>query len=173
MIRFNFTFDKDAEQAWLNDLCGQGWAMSGAFAGVITFVPCRPGEFIYQIDLLPGSGLRADDYEGYVVFMNDMGVEIIQRWGRWVYLRRRAEEGPFEVYTDNESKIALYRRIRQMFLWVLCLELCASVTAWSLLVQAPDMFARGLVGLYIVLTAVVLRVIWRCSCMIRDLEKRS
>ena len=31
----------------------------------MTFVPCEPGEFIYQIDLLPGTGLRADGFEGY------------------------------------------------------------------------------------------------------------
>ena len=63
-------------------------------------VPCRPGEFIYQIDLLPGRGLCAGDYEGYVEFMHDTGVEVLQRWGRWVYLRGRAEEGPFEIYTE-------------------------------------------------------------------------
>ena len=93
MIRWKFTFDKDDEQDWINEYCQQGWAMAGFFVGVVTFVPCQPGEFIYQIDLLPGRGLCAGDYEGYVEFMHDTGVEVLQRWGRWVYLRRRAEEG--------------------------------------------------------------------------------
>ena len=77
MIQWKFTFDKDEEQDWLNDYCREGWAMVSFFAGLVTFVPCRPGEFIYQIDLLPGSGLRADDYEGYVSFMGDMDVEVL------------------------------------------------------------------------------------------------
>ena len=172
MIRFKFTFDKDDEQDWLNEYCRQGWAMVSFFAGVVTFVPCQPGEFIYQLDLLPGKGLFADNYEDYVIFMNEMGVEVLQRWGRWVYLRRRAAEGPFEVYTDPESQIELYRRIRKMFLWLLVLVGCGSVSAWNMLFLFPeDPFARGLVGLYIVMIALALRAVWRCSRRMRELEQ--
>ena len=49
MIRWKFTFDKDDEQDWINEYCQQGWAMAGFFVGVVTFVPCQPGEYIYQI----------------------------------------------------------------------------------------------------------------------------
>ncbi len=172
MIRWKFTFDKDEEQDWLNEYAQQGWAMAGFFVGVVTFVPCLPGEFIYQIDLLPGKGLRADDYEGYVIFMNDLGVEIVQRWGRWVYLRKRAEEGPFEVYTDTESKLDLYRRIRALFLWGLLIEFCCSFSGLNVLIQFPgDIFARCLVGIYIVVVALFLRAVLQCTRKIRELEK--
>ena len=43
MIRWKFTFDKDNEQDWLNGCARQGWAMTRFFAGIVTFVPCRPG----------------------------------------------------------------------------------------------------------------------------------
>ena len=101
MIRWKFTYDKDEEQDWLNEYARQGWAMTKFWLGVVTFVPCQPGEYIYQIDLLPGKGLLAEDYEGYVIFMDEMGVEVLQRWGRWVYLRKRAGDGPLR---------GLYRR---------------------------------------------------------------
>lgn len=173
MIRWKFTFDKDDEQDWINDYCRQGWAMVSFFIGMVTFVPCQPGEFIYQIDLLPGRGLRADDYEGYVEFMHDTGVEVLQRWGRWVYLRKRAEEGPFEIYTDLDSKIAMYRRIRALFTWLLALELCCSTTAWANLLSYPgDLGARCLVGFYIVFIAAALRAVWRCSWKIKELERQ-
>ena len=71
MIRWKFTYDKDEEQQWLNDYCQEGWAMASFFMGVVTFVPCQPGEYIYQIDLLPGRGLWADNYEDYVIFMDE------------------------------------------------------------------------------------------------------
>ena len=48
MMRVKFTFDKDEEQAWLNDYARQGWAMVSFFAGLVTFVPCEPGEFKRQ-----------------------------------------------------------------------------------------------------------------------------
>lgn len=173
MIRWKFTFDKDEEEDWLNGYCQQGWAMASFWVGMVTFVPCRPGEYIYRIDLLPGKGLRADDYEGYAAFMSDMEVEVLQRWGRWVYLRKRAEDGPFEVYTDVDSKIALYRRIRGMFLWLIGMEALCSVSAWSALARYPgEMFYRGVVGFYIVLFVVVWRVIWRCSWRIQELERQ-
>ena len=174
MIRWKMTFDKDEEQDWLNDYARQGWAMVSFFVGMVTFVPCQPGEYIYQIDLLPGKGLWADNYEDYVIFMNEMDVEILQRWGRWVYLRKRAEDGPFEVYTDTASKIALYRRIRTMFVWALIVVGLCSGTAWSLLFQFPnDMGARALAGFYIVMIALMLRAVWHCSWKIRELERQE
>lgn len=173
MIRWKFTFDKDEEQDWLNEYCRQGWAMVSFCVGMVRFVPCEPGEYIYQIDLLPGRGLRPDDYEGYVSFMADMDVEVIQRWGRWVYLRKRAAEGPFEVYTDLDSKLQLYRRIRGMFLWALALELLCSVSAWRQLARFPEeAFSRGLAGLYLVMIVVILRAVWRCGRKIESLERQ-
>lgn len=173
MRRWKFTFDKDAEQDWINDYAQKGWAMVSFFVGVVTFVPCQPGEYIYQIDLLPGTGLRADNYEDYAAFMSEMNVEVLQRWGRWVYLRKRAGDGPFEVYTDTASKIALYRRIRGMFLWALGLICLCSVSAWNLLARYPSMFARGLAGFYIVVIAAMGRTVWRCGRKIKDLESQD
>ena len=172
MIRFKFTFDKDEEQDWLNDYCQQGWAMASFFAGFYTFIPCAPGEFIYQMDLLPGTGLRAHDYEGYVVFMHETGVEVVQRWGRWVYLRKRADEGPFEIYTDLDSQIALYQRIRQLFLWVLVIEFCCSISAWNGLISFGGLFFRCLAAVYILMIGAILRTIWRCGRRINDLERQ-
>lgn len=174
MIRWKFTFDKDEEQDWLNGWVQQGWAMTSFFVGIVTFVPCQPGEYVYQIDLLPGRGLQADDYEGYVIFMDEMGVEVLQRWGRWVYLRKRAEDGPFEVYSDAASKMEMYRRIRGMFLWTFGLECLCSASVWDLLLQYPaDLFARGLAGVYLVTLAAMLRAVWRCSWKIKDLERQN
>lgn len=173
MIRFIWTFDKDMEEAWLNDYCRQGWAMAGFFAGLTTFVPCEPGEFVYRIDLLPGHGLRADDYEGYVIFMNEMGVEVLQRWGRWVYLRKRAEDGPFEIYTDINSRIDLYCRIRKLFLWTLAVELCCFLSSCPTLLRFPhDPFFRGTAGVYIVLISVIAQAVRRSSRQIRELHKK-
>ena len=116
----------------------------------------------------------ADNYEDYVIFMNEMGVEIVQRWARWVYLRKRAEDGPFEVYTDTESKLDLYRRIRALFLWGLVIEACCSVTGISTLIRFPeDIFFRCLAGLYIVIVALFLRAVLQCTRKIRELEREG
>lgn len=174
MIKLKFTFDKDLEQDWINDLCQQGWAFVSFFAGICTFLPCEPGEYIYQIDLMPGVGIRASDPEDYMEFMEEAGVEVVQRWGRWVYLRKRAEEGPFEVYTDPQSMIDLYRRIRKMFLWFLGLELCCSASIWGQLSLGSGVtFYRVVAAVYIALFLCVLRTVRRCSWRIQELEQRD
>jgi len=174
MIRFKITFDKDLEQDWINNWCQRGWAFTSFCAGVCTFAPCKPGEYIYQIDLMPGTGLRASDPEGYREFMEETGVEVLQRWARWVYLRRRAEEGPFEIYTDPQSKMDMYRRIRSMFLWFLVVELLCSVSVWGpVLGGEADLFYRVLAGIYAAIFVAALRIIRRCSLRIQRLEQQA
>ena len=167
MIRFKLYYDKDAEQIWLNDMCRQGWAMVSFCLGIYTFIPCQSGEFIYQIDLLPGSGFQCDAPEGYQEFMEDTGVEVVQRWVRWVYLFFFNDTATTEIYTDPASQAALYRRIRLLFTWVLGLDLCCSASVWGNLDRGG--FYVAIAGLYLVIFAVFLRVIWRCTCRIREL----
>jgi len=171
MIKFKFTFDKDGEEAWLNGLSGQGWAMTSFFAGFYTFAPCRPGEYVYQIDILPGQGFRSSDPEGYAEFMSNTGVEVVQRWFRWAYLRKRAEDGPFEIYTDTASKIAMYRRIRSMFLWAAILECCCSLSIWPNLFLGGSMFFRVMAAVFLIILSGMFRVVYRCSKSIQKLER--
>ena len=174
MIRFMFTFDKDREEDWLNGWCQRGWAFASFFVGVVTFVPCEPGEFIYQIDLLPGTGLRAScDYGEYTAFMNEMGVDVLQRWGRWVYLRKRAEDGPFEIYTDLDSQIELYRRMRRLFLWVLIVEcFCAFPSIFLAFFVEQDLFMRCIGGVILLILSAFVRAVRMTGQKIQELERR-
>lgn len=124
MIKFRLYFDKDAETTWLNEMCAQGWAMTKFFAGFYTFEKCEPGKYIYQIDFREKFGRVADDYRE---LMNDAGIEIVQCWGYWVILRKKASEGAFELYTDVESQIDHYTKIRNMFKVVTIIELICFV----------------------------------------------
>ena len=168
MKKFKLYYDNDAEQAWLNEMCAKGWALKRFFLGQYEFVPCEPGAFIYQVDLLPGEGLQAHDPEGYDQFMAEMGVEVVQHWGRWAILRKPSEEGPFEVYTGAQSQIALYRRIRQMYAWVLALIAACSMTVWLHIAEIPWLGLFG--GFYIVMLAVFLYAILQRTRRIQALE---
>ncbi|MDE7011311.1 MAG: DUF2812 domain-containing protein, partial [Oscillospiraceae bacterium] len=136
------------------------------------FVPCQPGEFIYRIDLLPGTGLRCDDHWGYSSFMKEMGVEVLQRWGRWAYLRKRAEDGPFDVYTDLDSQIGLYQRMRRLFVWVLILEIFCAIPSLCLLFMEPSLFLRCMGGVFLLILYAFGRAIRRCGQKIQDLEQQ-
>lgn len=120
MIRFRLYLDKDMETKWLNQMAADGWAMKGFFAGFYRFEKCEKGTWIYQIDFGNRANYVSDEYRE---LMSDLGVEIVALWGFWIILRKRAEDGPFELYTDAESMIGHYRKIRRMFIGVIIVEL--------------------------------------------------
>lgn len=120
MVRFRLYFNKDKETAYLNEMVGKGYAMKNFFAGFYLFERCRPGEYIYQVDIGEAMFQVSGDYRE---FMQDMGVEIVCTWGLWVLLRKKAAEGPFVLYTDVESNIRHYERIRRMFKTAAILEI--------------------------------------------------
>ena len=42
--------------------------------------------------------------------MQEMGAEIIANWGFWAVLRKPADEGTFELYSDVDSQIEHYTK---------------------------------------------------------------
>ena len=129
MIRFKLYFDKDKETKWLNDMADQGWAMNGFFAGFYRFEPCEKGKYTYQIDFGNEFFSVSDDYRE---FMSDSDIEIIQSWGFWVFLRKLSSEGGFQLYTDVDSQIEHYKKIRNMFKAVTVIELiCLFIELFS------------------------------------------
>lgn len=120
MKKFRLYFDKDKEEFWLNEMSREGWAMTGFVAGVYTFVPCEPGEYVYRIDMPGEIGKTPIWYKNreYIELVEETGAEYVCRWGWWMIFRKEAARGAFELYTDTESQIALYRRIRRVFLIV-------------------------------------------------------
>lgn len=120
MVRFKLTVNKDKETDYLNEMAEKGYSMTGFFAGFYSFEECRPGEYLYQVDISEGMFRVSNDYRE---FMQEMGVEIVCLWGMWVVLRKKAADGPFVLYTDVESSIEHYEKIRKMFKVVVCIEI--------------------------------------------------
>lgn len=112
MIKFRLYFDKDKETDWINKMSEEGYAMTGFFAGFYWFEKCEPGKYVYQIDF--GEKLFAVS-NNYREFMQETGIEIVQTWGYWIILRKLASEGEFQLYTDVDSSIEHYTKIRTMF----------------------------------------------------------
>lgn len=111
MIKFRLYFDKDAETEWLNKMSEKGWAMESFFMGFFSFEECEKGQYLYQVDFNSKCSVSRE----YREFMREAGIEIVQRWGFWTVLRRPASEGEFQLYTDLESNIAHYSKIRMLF----------------------------------------------------------
>lgn len=169
MTRFKLLFNKDEETVWINALAEQGWAMRSFFLGFYSFERCQPGEYLYQIDFVDKFGHLSRDYRG---FMEEMGVEIVCQWGFWVILRRPAQEGPFELYTDVESTMEHYRKIRTMFKVVTLLE----IICFFVQVIATFNGSVGLLPAALIMPALILvlmREITRINGILDELGQRQ
>lgn len=168
MIKFRLMLDKEKETAWLNELAGQGYALRGFFAGFYSFEACEPGEYVYQIDITPGMFRVDDDYRE---FMLETGVEIVCLWGMWVILRKRAAEGPFELYTDVESSIEHFEKIRKMFKRVAVIEAMLLVLNLFSTWEGSILGAAGSLLLSLVVVALA-RQIMRINAVLSELKER-
>jgi len=167
MLKFKLYYDKDAEEVWLREMSLNGWAFKKFFLGFYAFEPCEPGEYNYQIDLLDNwNGNKSD----YVSFMEDLGVEVIEQWWRWVYLRKKAVDGPFEMYTDAESKIDLYSKIKHFFLIFLGIEVICFFMELTVTIRTGN-FMYGIFTILLGgISLAILNVVWKCKWKIEQLE---
>ena len=167
MIKFRLYLNKDKETEWINSMVRKGWALTGYKLGFYTFTPCEPGEYIYQIDF--GDRLYSTTEE-YRELMGDVGAEIVVLWGYWVILRRKAADGPFELYTDTESMIGHYAKIRRMLIAVAVLELICMFPQIMALIDGQQ-FAVFTTVLLAALAVACSKAAWDMEKVIQQLKQ--
>lgn len=124
-------FDYEKEEKWLNDMAAKGLAFEDYYFGRYLFSDSEPGEYIYRLELLENHS-RNPESQKYLSFMAETGAEPVATWLRWVYFRKRASDGPFELYSDIDSKIAHFRRIMWLFFPIMILELLIGISNISI-----------------------------------------
>lgn len=167
MLKFKLYYDKDEEENWLKEMSLKGWAFKKFFLGVYTFEPCEPGEYNYQIDLLDN---WSGDKDNYSSFMEDAGVEVIGQWWRWVYLKKKAIDGPFEMYTDVESKIAQYKRIGNFFKIFTIIEIICFLMEFTATINT-GYYTFGIFTVLLgMISLAMLRIVWKCKLKVQQLK---
>lgn len=117
MIKFRWYYDKDREEEFLNNMVSKGYAMTRFFLGVYWFEKCKSGEYTYRVDIIRDKS--TEEKNEFYDLIREAGGELVETWGVWAFFRKR---GDFELYSDNESKIEQYRRIKNVFLTFAIIE---------------------------------------------------
>ncbi|MCK9526814.1 MAG: DUF2812 domain-containing protein, partial [Limnochordia bacterium] len=112
---FKFYANYEKEEVWLNHMAASGWHCTDYLFGRYIFEKGDPGEYTYRIQLLDNYPTHPKNAE-YLELLDDANIELIASHIRWVYLRKKAADGPFELFSDRESRIAHYKRIITMLL---------------------------------------------------------
>ena len=108
-------YDDQKEEKSLNEMSAKGLALTNYSWMHYTFEDSAPGEYTYRIELLDDE-VNKPKSQTYLDFLKQSGVECVTSYMRWVYLRKKSSDGPFEVYSDNSSRLAYYRRVSNFYL---------------------------------------------------------
>ena len=102
--RWMWVWNFEKEERWLNTMAQSGWVLTKVGFCTYHFAPCQPGEYTIRLEM------HAPDRD-YLQFMQDIGAEYVGRMVQWVYFRRKAELGQFDLFSDIDSKVEHLRKI--------------------------------------------------------------
>ena len=102
--KFFFVWDFDKEEKWLNEMAAKGLALVSVGFCKYEFEDCVPGEYKICLQLLDKQP-KHPEMQKYIEFMEETGAEHVGSFTRWVFFRKKAAEGDFQLFSDNDSKV--------------------------------------------------------------------
>lgn len=114
-------WDYEKEEAWINQMAAKGMALIDYSWCRYLFEDCQNGEYIYRIEMLENLPSHPES-QAYIRFMEENGVECVATYIRWIYFRKKAEDGPFDIYSDKDSMITHYKRINTLWITLAAVE---------------------------------------------------
>lgn len=99
-----FIWNFDKEEKWLNEMAAKGLCLISVGFCRYEFEDCLPGEFKICLQLLEKHP-RNPEMQKYIEFMEQTGAEQVGSYTRWVYFRRKADLGEFQLFSDNTSRV--------------------------------------------------------------------
>ena len=102
-----WVWEFEKEEIWLNAMAQSGGLLDGLGFCKYHFVACEPGTYNIRLEM------REYDEE-YLEFMAQTGAEYVGRMVKWIYFRKKVEDGPFDLFSDLDSRIRHLDRIGKM-----------------------------------------------------------
>ena len=115
-------WDFDKEEQWLNEMAAKGLCLVGTGFCRYEFEDCIPGEYNVCLQLLDKMPKHPESQK-YIEFMEQTGAEHIGSFTRWVYFRKKASDGAFELFSDNTSRVKYLTSIYSFIAWIVGLNL--------------------------------------------------
>ena len=113
ITKIRYFIDDQKEEAWINEMSAQGWHLQKHFSMVFKFEKGEPGKYIYRNEFINWQEPE------YLDFLKDANIECVSKFFGWTYFRKEAVEGPFELYTDADSKLRYLTKLFNLYLMIL------------------------------------------------------
>lgn len=105
----------DEEEAWLNEMAQKGKVLVGYRLATYEFEDCEPGEYTVRLEMLE-EWPTSEKSQDYIRFVEDTGAEMVGKIMKWVYFRKKTEDGPFELHGNYAARIKHLRSIITLLL---------------------------------------------------------
>lgn len=181
--------DFEREERWLNEMSRRGWNFVSTNGLIYRFEAGQAGEYLYKIELPDES--RAGGNGEYERFLTECGLEVVWHFKDWIYLRRRAADGPIETADNTRAQLSLINRASGYAADILCRLLCvlAALSVVSLVVSSllaagsavaeflhgfsMSVAVSGMVALALVFTPLMRRLRRRADALMREMSLRG
>ncbi len=168
---FRYFFDfMDGQEKWLNKMAGRGYRLKKCGVLAYVFESCSPDEYEYVVEYVADKSYR--EAQEYKLFLEGLGLRTFTkninlnvsvgkvRWrpyaagkgqvatssggfNRELLVVERIKDGrPFQLHTDIDDRLSVYRAIRNPYLWSgLCMVALAGLTLVpGVAAYRPDMW---------------------------------
>lgn len=127
LFKFFTLFEYEEEEAFLEKQHKEGWkVVNFKLPGFYKFEKCQPEDMTYRIDFTNENGSKNAEYQqmfadnGWNFLWSVNGFSIFRKKGA------SAREGNNEIFTDNESRLQMLKKIHQRrLLPLIAIFLCA------------------------------------------------
>lgn len=108
--RFYTVADYEKEEEFLNEMARAGWNLTAVGFCRYIFRRGNAGEYIYKLDMVERT--ESDEVkESYFNFLTDCGIRVVGDFKDWIYLQKRASDGPFDTKNDTYTKLRQVNKV--------------------------------------------------------------
>lgn len=109
----------EKEEQWINEMAKEGWQLTAIGFCRYIFRRGTPGEYIYKLDVVERTA--SDEVkESYFNFLTDCGIRVVGEFKDWIYLQKRAADGPFDMKDDTYAKLRTVNKVYSFAVRTLC-----------------------------------------------------
>ena len=153
-----WVWQSEEEERWLNEMAAKGMALVGVGFCRYEFEDCTPGSYHVRLELLKNSPTHEESRQ-YIRFLEDTGAEHIGSFLNWVYFRKKTEDGPFNLFSDLDSRIRQLSLIMRTLAVIGIMNLCIGI--YNIILLATIGFSFNALGLFNVALALFCGLGWQ------------
>lgn len=117
--RFYNIAEYEQEEQWINEMAKEGWQLTAIGLCRYIFRRGTPGEYIYKLDVVERTA--SDEVkESYFNFLTECGIRVVGEFKDWIYLQKKAADGPFDMKDDTYAKLRTVNKVYSFAVRTLC-----------------------------------------------------